>query len=124
MKTSEYVLGIPAPTLNNFNTKERNKMFVRFNGHSQAPTHILACSPRWREQNDAPEEQISVPEIDENGEIKMERTDDEIEVKVEMHDSDDEPLNKIMRLSDDVIDIACKEENVKTEIYCHTVTVQ
>jgi len=38
---------------------------------------------------------------------------DEIEVKVENPDSDDEPLNKIIKLSDDVIDISCKEETVK-----------
>ena len=34
------------------------------------------------------------------------------QVKLEMHDSDDEPLNKIIKLGDDVIDdvISCKEE--------------
>ena len=48
--------------------------------------------------------------------LKVQNKSDEIEVKVEMHDSDDEPLNKIIKLSDDVIDIACKEETVKKEI--------
>jgi len=40
----------------------------------------------------------------------LENKSDEIEVKVEMHDSDDEPLNKIRKLNDDVMESACKEE--------------
>ena len=68
--------------------------------HANSNTHILACE--------------LAKESDQNS--KLENKTDEIEVKVEMHDSDDEPLNKIIKLSDDVIDIACKEESVKTEI--------
>jgi len=66
----------------------------RLTSHVKTHKHIVACAEY----------------------SKLENKTSEIEVKVEMHDSDDEPLNKIIKLSDDVIDIASKEETVKTEI--------
>jgi len=58
--------------------------------HAKGSIHILARD-------------LLVAESDQNS--KLENTNDEIEVKVEMHDSDDEPLNKIIKLNDDVTDI-------------------
>ena len=73
----------------------------RLGKHEIANTHIFACSQLAKES-------------DQNS--KLENKNDEIEVKVEMHDSDDEPLNKMIKLGDDVIDSACKEQPDKEEI--------
>ena len=69
-------------------------MSYRLAKHEGSNTHIFACAQLVKKSD-----QYS--------------NTDEIEVKVENPDSDDEPLNKIIKLSDDVIDISCKEETVK-----------
>ena len=90
----------------NFNNKQTEKkqkslLYQRLHSHARSNIHICACVQLVKQSDKY---------------AKLENKTDEIEVKVEMHDSDDEPLNKIIKLSDDVIDIACKEESVKTEI--------
>jgi len=100
MKKNEYVCGMPVP--NNYNPKN---IYMRMWRHSQASTHTVASSHKCtrtaeglnQENNEIGENEI-VKKSDqysklENDEIEM------IEIKVEMHDSDDEPLNKIMKLS-------------------------
>ena len=77
-----------------FNSNERKLLYNRIITHGQTEHH-RAAHTRY---------------------VKFHNKSDEIEVKVEMHDSDDEPLNKIIKLSDEVIDISCKEETVKKEI--------
>ena len=91
---------------NNFNNKQTEKkekscLYQRLHSHARSNIHMLACAQLVKQSDKYP---------------KLENKSDEIEVKVEMHDSDDEPLSKILKLSDDVIDISCKEESVKTEI--------
>jgi len=75
--------------------QSRSELSHKLRIHAKRCTHIFACNQL-------------VEESDQNS--NLENKSDEIEVKVEMHDSDDEPLNKIRKLSDDVIDIAIKEE--------------
>ena len=87
---------------NSFNfILSRSELSHRLRKHTKGNIHILACEKLVKESDQ---------------DSKFENKTDEIEVKVEMHDSDDEPLNKIIKLSDDVIDISCKEEIIKKEI--------
>jgi len=86
---------------NNFNfVHSRSALSIRLGNHAKGSIHILACEKL-------------VEESDQNSKLANKN---EIAVKVEMHDSDDEPLNKMIKLGDDVIDISCKAETDKKEI--------
>jgi len=105
---SEYVRGIPLP-----NNYKRKKIYTRFKHHSKSCSHILACSEKNAKGfKNEPEEPISLVSFFEENEAitiepteaeienkRLEEENDEIGVKVEIHDSDDEPLTKIIKLS-------------------------
>jgi len=80
---------------NSFNIVHSDKQLCRrLARHASSKTHIFACDQLVK-KHDQYSKLGNKPEI---------------EVKVENPDFDDEPLNKIRKLSDDVIDISCKEE--------------
>ena len=85
-RTGPYARGIPVIP-NNYNTNVLNaRLSARFRAHSKAIIHLLACSDKGTRNADGvkneTEEQISLPEIEENEAINIEPTD-EIENKID-----------------------------------------
>ena len=102
-----------------FTLPTRTRIGAGLHGHAHASYHMFACTQisKWNNNGIVKTEPVA------NDQNQVETGDIDIKTEtviVEMHDSDDEPLNKIIKRNEDVIDISFKDEisdsTVKSEV--------